>query len=95
MWFTHATKVPVAIIRNLLAGYYDVSVGYGPETAAPAILVIDENGNVRSELGYAPGFGSDVVGSDFAFDTENNVLTFTATLVAFDFSFDVQFTLQQ
>lgn len=82
-------------ISDLLGAYYTDVVGYDSSTAAPAILVIDENGEIRSELGNAPGFGTDVVGSNFVFDAVNNVLTYTATLVAYDFGFDVKLTLQQ
>ena len=81
-------------ISDLLGAYYTDYVGYDSSTAAPAILVIDENGNIRSELGNAPGFGTDVVGTGFVFDPVNNVLTFTATLIAYDFGFDVRLTLQ-
>ncbi|MCE4563117.1 DUF5012 domain-containing protein [Maribellus sp. CM-23] len=80
-------------ISDLLAGYYDQYVGYGPSTAAPAILVIEEDGTVRTELGYAPGFGEAVSGTGFVFDDANNVLTYTAVFED-GFSFDVQLTLQ-
>ncbi len=80
-------------ISDLLAGYYDQYVGYGPTTAAPAILVINEDGTVRSELGNAPGFGETVSGTGFAFDEVNNVLTYTA-IFEDGFSFDVKLTLQ-
>jgi hypothetical protein len=80
-------------ISDLLAGYYDQYVGYGPSTAAPAILVINQDGTMRSELGYAPGFGSEVYGENFTFDSASNVLKYKAV---FDdgFSFDVQLTLK-
>lgn len=81
-------------ISDLLAGYYDQYVGYGPETAAPAILVISEDGTIRSELGTTAAWG-EIVGTNFAFNTATNVLTFKATIVSASFSFDVQFTLQQ
>lgn len=80
-------------ISDLLAGYYDQYVGYGPETAAPAILVINEDGSMRSELGTTAAWG-EIVGTNFAFDPATNVLTFKATIVSESFSFDVQFTLQ-
>ncbi|MFY9153624.1 MAG: BT_2262 family domain-containing protein [Prolixibacteraceae bacterium] len=80
-------------ISDLLAGYYDQYVGYGPETAAPAILVISEDGSIRSELGTTAAWG-EVVGTNFVFNTATNVLTFKATIVSASFSFDVQFTLQ-
>ncbi|WP_321346676.1 BT_2262 family domain-containing protein [uncultured Draconibacterium sp.] len=80
-------------ISDLLGGYYDQYVGYGPSTAAPAILVIEEDGNIRTELGNAPGFGLDVYGTGFIFDDENNVLTFAAVFED-GFTFDVQLTLQ-
>lgn len=78
-------------ISDLLAGYYDQYVGYGPSTAAPAILVINQDGSVKTELGYAPGFGSGVSGVNFTFDSSTNVLKYKAV---FDdgFSFDVQLT---
>lgn len=80
-------------ISDLLAGYYDQYVGYGPSTAAPAILVINEEGNVRSELGHAPGFGEDVYIENFAFDEANNVITYKAFFED-GFNFDVQLTLK-
>jgi len=80
-------------ISDLLGGYYDQYVGYGPTTAAPAILVIEEDGNVRTELGNAPGFGEDVYGIGFTFDDVNNVLNYTAVFED-GFSFDVRLTLQ-
>lgn len=80
-------------ISDLLAGYYDQHVGYGPATAGPGILVIDENGEMRSELGNTEAWGP-ITGRDFNFDVENNVLTYTVVIVDEDFAFDVQFTLQ-
>jgi hypothetical protein len=80
-------------ISDLLAGYYDQYVGYGPSTAAPAILVINEEGIMRSELGYAPGFGEAVHGENFVFDEANNVLTYFATF-SDGFNFEVQLTLK-
>ncbi len=80
-------------ISDLLGGYYDQFVGYGPDYAAPAILVISEDGSVRSELGNS-GFGPVVI-SNFVFDEATNVITYTQTLVDYDFPFDVQLTLKQ
>lgn len=80
-------------ISDLLAGYYDQYVGYGPNTATPAILVIEQDGTMRSELGYAPGFGLAVSGENFIFDSANNVLKYKA-LFEDGFSFDVQLTLK-
>uniref|UniRef100_UPI0032173CE0 BT_2262 family domain-containing protein n=1 Tax=uncultured Draconibacterium sp. TaxID=1573823 RepID=UPI0032173CE0 len=80
-------------ISDLLAGYYDQYVGYGPSTAAPAILVIQEDGTIRTELGNAPGFGEDVEGTNFTFDDVNNVLNYTAVFES-GFSFAAQLTLQ-
>lgn len=80
-------------ISDLLAGYYDQYVGYGPSTAAPAILVINEEGVMRSELGYAPGFGEAVHGENFVFDEVNNVLTYFATF-SDGFNFEAQLTLK-
>lgn len=89
------TKLAAGVyqISDLLAGYYDQWVGYGPSTAAPAILIIEEDGVVRTELGYAPGFGSGVSGTNFSLDEANSILTYKAV---FDdgFNFDVQLTLQ-
>ncbi len=79
-------------ISDLLGGYYDKVAGYGSEYAAPAILVINEDGTVRSELGYC-AFGP-VEMSNFAFDQATNVITYTQTLVDYSFSFDIQLTLQ-
>lgn len=80
-------------ISDLFGGYYDQYVGYGPETAAPAILVINEDGTIRTELGYVDGWAEEVYGTNFVFDAENNVITYNA---AFEdgFNFDVQLTLQ-
>jgi len=80
-------------ISDLLAGYYDQYVGYGPDTAAPGILVINQDGTMRSELGNTAAWG-EIVGTNFAFNPATNVLTFKATIVSESFSFDVQFTLQ-
>lgn len=80
-------------ISDMLAGYYDQAVGYGPDTAAPAILVINQDGTMRSELGNTAAWG-EIAGSNFAFDKATNVLTFKATIVSANFSFDVKFTLQ-
>lgn len=80
-------------ISDLLAGYYDQAVGYGPDYAAPGILVISDDGSIRSELGNTAGWG-EVIGTNFAFDKATNVLTFKATIVSASFSFDVKFTLQ-
>ncbi|HYQ58904.1 MAG TPA: BT_2262 family domain-containing protein, partial [Draconibacterium sp.] len=63
-------------ISDLLAGYYDQYVGYGPATAGPGILVIDENGEIRSELGNTAAWGG-VTGQGFVFNTETNVMTYT------------------
>lgn len=81
-------------ISDLLAGYYHQYLGYEASTAAPAILVMNEQGVIRSELGEAPGFGSEVVGTNFVFDAENKVLTYKATLTYYAFSFDCQLTLK-
>jgi hypothetical protein len=80
-------------ISDLLGGYYDQYVGYGPATAAPAILVIEENGEIRTELGNTEAWG-EVTGSNFSFDAENSVLTFSALIVDEEFGFDVQLTLK-
>jgi hypothetical protein len=80
-------------ISDMLAGYYDQAVGYGPDTAAPAILVISQDGTMRTELGNTAAWG-EIAGSNFAFDKATNVLTFKATIVSASFSFDVKFTLQ-
>ncbi len=89
------TKLATGVyqISDLLAGYYDQYVGYGPSTAAPAILVINEDGVMRSELGNAPGFGEDVFGTNFSFDAANNILTYKAVFED-GFSFDAQLTLK-
>ena len=80
-------------ISDMLAGYYDQAVGYGPDTAAPGILVISQDGTIRSELGNTAAWG-EITGSNFAFDKTTNVLTFKATIVSANFSFDVKFTFQ-
>lgn len=81
-------------ISDLLAGYYDQYVGYGPETAGPGILVINENGEIRSELGNTVAWGG-VTGENFSFDEENNVLNYTIVFDDDGFSFDVQLTFKQ
>ncbi len=79
-------------ISDLLAGYYDQYVGYGPATAGPAILVINEDGVIRSELGNTEAWGG-VSGQNFVFDAATNKLSYKAV---FDdgFSFDVELTLK-
>ena len=79
-------------ISDLLAGYYDVGVGYGPDYAAPGILVINEDGSVRSELGNGNAVGS-VVASNFKYDATGKVITYKANLVDVGFAFDVKLTL--
>jgi hypothetical protein len=80
-------------ISDLLAGYYEQYMGYGSDYGAPAILVINQDGTMRSELGNTAAWG-EVVGTNFAFDKATNVLTFKATIVPVNFSFDVKLTLQ-
>ncbi|WP_319269897.1 BT_2262 family domain-containing protein [uncultured Draconibacterium sp.] len=81
-------------ISDLLAGYYDQYVGYGSATAGPGILVIDENGEMRSELGNTAAWGG-VTGQGFNFDQENNVLTYTIVFDDDGFAFDVQLTFKE
>lgn len=80
-------------ISDLLAGYYEQYAGYGPDYGAPGILVISEDGSIRTELGNTAAWG-EVVGTNFVFDAATNVLTYKAIMVDVDFSFDVQLTLQ-
>jgi hypothetical protein len=80
-------------ISDLLAGYYEQYAGYGPDYGAPGILVINEDGSIRSELGNTAAWG-EVVGTNFAFDAATNVLTYKATIVPVSFSFDVKLTLK-
>jgi len=89
------TKLATGVyqISDLLAGYYEQYAGYGPDYGAPGILVINEDGSIRSELGNTAAWG-EVVGTNFAFDAATNVLTYKAMLVDVDFSFDVKLTLQ-
>ncbi|MEZ5199250.1 MAG: hypothetical protein R2764_23560 [Bacteroidales bacterium] len=79
-------------MSDLLGGYYDQYVGYGPATAAPAILVIEENGEIRTELEILR-HGARLQGQISA-DAENSVLTFSALIVDEEFGFDVQLTLK-
>jgi len=89
------TKLATGVyqISDLLAGYYEQFAGYGSDYGAPGILVINEDGSMRSELGNTAAWG-EVTGTNFAFDAATNVLTFKAILVDVNFSFDVKFTLQ-
>ena len=80
-------------ISDLLAGYYEQYAGYGPDYGAPGILVISEDGSIRTELGNTAAWG-EVVGTNFVFDAATKVLTYKAIMVDVDFSFDVQLTLQ-
>jgi len=79
-------------ISDLLAGYYEQYMGYGPDYGAPGILVIDEDGSIRTELGNTAAWGA-VEGTNFAFDAATKVLTYKAMLVDVNFSFDVKLTL--
>lgn len=79
-------------ISDLFGGYYNVGVGYGPDYASPAILVIEQDGNVRSELGTSPW--GEVVGSNFVYSAANKTITFKVTIVSAAFSFDVRLTLK-
>ena len=80
-------------ISDLLAGYYDQYVGYGSVTAGPGILVINENGEIRTELGNTEAWGG-ITGYNFNFDAENNVITYTIVFDDDGFSFDVKLTLK-
>jgi len=80
-------------ISDLLAGYYEQNMGYGPDYGAPAMLVINEDGSIRTELGNTAAWGA-VEGTNFVFDAATNVMTYKAILVDVDFSFDVKLTLQ-
>ena len=80
-------------ISDLLGGYYEFDRGYGSAYAAPGILVVEEDGTVRSELGSG-GFGPVKI-SKFSYDPATKVITFTQTLTDHDFSFDVQLTFKE
>ena len=81
-------------ISDLLAGFYAQYLGYGPAYAGPGILVINENGEIRSELGNTEAWGG-ITGLNFSFDATNNVLTYTIVFDDDGFSFDVQLTFKQ
>ncbi len=76
-------------VSDLLAGFYEQYFGYGPAYSAPGIFVINQNGVVRSELGFVDGWKSDVTTSNIQFDPETNTISYTVTLVFANFSFDV------
>jgi hypothetical protein len=88
------TKLATGVyqISDLFGGYYETGVGYGPDYAAPAILVISEDGSVRTELGSAPW--GEIIGTGFAYDAATKVLTYKVTILSAAFSFDVQLTLK-
>lgn len=79
-------------ISDLFGGYYEVGVGYGPDYAAPAILVIGEDGSIRSELGNAPW--GEIIGTNFVYNASTKVLTYKVTIISASFSFDVKLTLK-
>jgi len=90
------TKLATGVyqISDLLGGYYDQYVGYGPEYAAPGILVVGEDGKVRSELGSG-GFGATII-TNFSYDSVNKVITYTQILTdQGNFSFDVKLTFKE
>lgn len=76
-------------ISDLLAGFYEQYYAYGPAFVAPAILIIEEDGDMRSEVGYTEGFATSVTASNIQFEPETNTISYTVTLDAYDFSFNV------
>jgi hypothetical protein len=76
-------------ISDLLAGFYEQYYAYGPAFVAPGLLVINEAGYIRSELGYTDGFGTSVTASKIEFSPETSTISYTVTLDAYDFSFNV------
>ncbi len=81
-------------ISDLFGGYYEQYRGYGSRYSAPGIIIIDEDGSMRSELGYVEGWHSDVVASDISYDDATKNISYTVTIVEFSFSFDVELTLK-
>jgi hypothetical protein len=80
-------------VSDLLGGYYDQYVGYGPEYAAPALFIIDSDGSIRSELGYC-GFGNVAI-SGATFDAATNKISYRAILTdQGNFAFNVTLTLK-
>lgn len=82
-------------ISDLLAGFYEQYFAYGPDFKAPGILIIEENGDMRSELGYTEGFGTSVSTSNLEFDPDANTISYEVTLDAYDFSFNVWLELDE
>jgi len=78
---------------DVLGGYYDQFAGYGPDYAATALLIIDADGNLRSELGYVSGWGQIVI-KNASFNSATNVMSYTMVMTNDGFSFDVSLTLK-
>ncbi len=83
------TKIREGIysISDLLAGYYYKL--YGDPYTAPALLIVDDKGGIRSELGSGPWGGVTAVGINF--DETANTMTYVMTMDD-GFSFDVLLT---
>jgi len=81
-------------VSDLIAGLYAQYAGYGPDMAAPGVFVIDESGNIRSELGSSDGFGADVTTANVSFDSNTNTISYTVTIGGtYNWSYDVSLVL--
>ncbi|MGQ1891116.1 BT_2262 family domain-containing protein [Thermophagus sp. OGC60D27] len=82
-------------VSDLIAGLYDQYAGYGPDLRGPGILIIDENGNLRTELGYSDGFLADITTENITFDPETNTLSYIVTIEgSYGWSYNVALKLE-
>lgn len=90
------SKVTTGIYKcsDLMGGFYSIWRGYGPGYAAPGVFVIDEDGSIRSELGFASAWGTDVEAVNPKFDPATNTISYSVLLVDFAFAFDITLTLK-
>lgn len=78
---------------DLIGGYYEYWVGYGKAYSAPALLIIDSKGNIRSELGSNP-WGRIVIQNP-KYNAETKQLTWYMAMLDQAFGFDVQLTFKR
>ncbi len=82
-------------ISDLIGGLYAQYAGYGPSMAGPGILVINENGDLRSELGHSDGFGADISTSNMTYDAATNTISYTFTIEGgYGWSYDISLRLE-
>lgn len=74
-------------VSDLIGGYYEFWVGYGNAYAAPSTLYVDGN-TVTADIGSC-GFGPVEI-SNGLISGDHQTMSWTMTLLDYDFSFDVE-----